>query len=348
MLPTKTSIYNISNVKKNSKQLSDKLAQIMYYFFSLVIFGIIVLLISNPTKYMSSVNKGISIFFCSVLPSLLPFVFLSKLLTDLGFVSKLSKIFEKPIKKLFGLPPISAYVFLMSILCGYPMGAKIVGDLHEKGAITSDDAKHIVALCSTSGPIFVIGVVGCSMLKSYKLGALIFAAHILSAIFCGLVFRNYKYKQTQKVQTSSTSAENLLAGATTSTIFSVLTVAIYVSIFYMVIDMAYDIKILAFGAKAFEKVLALFGVPSVFSSAMASGTIEMTRGLYELSLVSGLDTYKLALASGVISFGGLSVILQSITFLSKTKTNALYLVLVKSVHMVLSILLAVILAWIFY
>ena len=104
---------------------------------SILLVIIIIMLLLHPAKYMQSVTVGLKLFFYAVVPSLLPFLLLSKLLTELKVVNKLSLLFSKPTKKIFNLPAISSYVFLMSMLCGYPIGAKLIGDLHQNNQITT-------------------------------------------------------------------------------------------------------------------------------------------------------------------------------------------------------------------
>ena len=62
-----------------------------------------------------------------------------------------------------------AFPFIMSVLSGYPMGAKVVGDLKRSGEITLREAKRLMSFCSTSGPAFMAGAVGAGMLGSASL-----------------------------------------------------------------------------------------------------------------------------------------------------------------------------------
>ncbi|MEI3517742.1 MAG: hypothetical protein V8R50_10820 [Clostridia bacterium] len=77
---------------------------------------------------------------------------------------------------------------LMSVLSGYPMGAKIVGDLRRSSEISVGEAKRLMSFCSTSGPAFLIGAVGTGMLGSGFLGGIIAAAHYLGAAVNGMVY----------------------------------------------------------------------------------------------------------------------------------------------------------------
>lgn len=286
------------------------------------------------------------------MPSLLPFFFISKILLGLGTFKPIIKLNEKPITKIFGVPPVTSYVFLMSILCGYPVGAKIIGELYNGGVITSTDAKKMIALCTTSGPIFVIGTVGANIFEDTKLGALIFAAHVLASVATGIVFNLKRKKNTPPATTSAATdnslkaSQNLLSSSVNSTIFSILTVAVYVSIFYMFIDIAYDIKVLGLFSNALAKVFSILNIEPYYANGICSGIIEMTRGVYEIKNGSSL-MLKLIIGTSLVSFGGLSIIIQSLTFLNKTKINALYFFFVKCVQVLFSIAFAIVIGLIF-
>ena len=146
---------------KHSKIFSrDNISDLV---FTLIIFVIMIIILSNPQRFTKGTISGLKLFFYSVLPGLFPFMLLTKLLTELGFLFKITTRFNNFTNKLFGTPGVSLYVFLMSIISGYPIGAKIISDLHSKNLITDNDAKKMAIFCTTSGPIFVVGTVGSLM-----------------------------------------------------------------------------------------------------------------------------------------------------------------------------------------
>lgn len=63
-----------------------------------------------------------------------------------------------------GVPGVAGFAYISSILSGYPTGAKILGELCEKGQIRRQDVRDILTFCSTSGPLFILGAVGSGML----------------------------------------------------------------------------------------------------------------------------------------------------------------------------------------
>ena len=332
---------NISKSSKKCKSIHIDFTNLFLTITTLLLVTIIIMLLLHPAKYMQSVTAGLKLFFYAVVPSLLPFLFLSKLLTELKVVDKISKFFASTTKKLFNLPPISAYVFLMSVLCGYPIGAKLIGDLYENKQISTIQAKSMFALCSTSGPIFVIGTVGVSLLNDYKLGLYIFASHIISALICGLIFKSKENlpSNQESTQKQIRLSSDILSKSVQSTISGILTVAVYVSIFYMFIDIAYDIKLLGVSQSLFEKCLQVFNIDPIFAKGLSSGIIEMTRGCSEIALGSSKQL-QLIFCASLISFSGISIILQSLTFLSKTKMNAFFVLGTKCVHSIITIIIA--------
>ena len=156
---------------------------------SIFVVFVIINMVIFPDLYISQTLNGITAWAFNVLPSVLPFIFLTKVLSQLGTVEKFSNIFSMPCEKLFKAHAVSSYVFLMSIISGYPVGAKMTADLYESGKITKNDAFKMTSFCSTSGPMFIIGAVGIGMLKNATFGYIIMISHIIGALLNGLLYR---------------------------------------------------------------------------------------------------------------------------------------------------------------
>ena len=336
-----TSTSTITNKLYIRKQKRLDFYNIFLSITSILVIIAISLLIIHPQKYMNSILSGINLFFYSVLPSLLPFLFLSKVLNSIGATKVLSKLFS-PLTKLLKAPKITSFVMLMSFICGYPIGAKLVGELYKSGDITKDEAKTIIALSSTSGPIFVIGAVGAGLYHSATLGGIIFLVHIVSSLIIGILFAYKKKKSTEDsspaLKKDNFIKPNLLEDATSSTFYSVLTVAVYVSIFYMFIDMAIDLNILKYLEKLIVCILKLINIPQDCATGLASGLVEMTRGCKDLSTLTN-PTLLLSITSGLISFSGVSIIMQSMAFLSGTQISTKYFLSIKLCQFIVSIVL---------
>ena len=66
--------------------------------------------------------------------------------------------------------------------------------LYKQKLCTKTEAERLLAFCNNSGPLFIIGAVGTGLYHSPKVGIMLYASHILSALTIGLLFRFYKPK----------------------------------------------------------------------------------------------------------------------------------------------------------
>ena len=312
---------------------------------TLIVFVIIFIIISNPEKFTSGTVSGLKLFFFNVLPGLFPFMLLTKLLTEIGLIFKTCQKFDKLSYKLFGTPGVSIYAFLMSILSGYPIGAKIISDLYLKGQISEIEAKKMSIFCTTSGPIFIIGTIGVTMFKNYKFGLILYASHIISSVLMGIIYHiltKKKHKNLNKIviiqkplQTFSNS--NILSKCINETINSLFIVGAYITIFYLLGEILTMLKIFNLLNVIISKPFNLFGFNSIESSGFTYGILEVTRGAKVLSISP--TPSSLILATGIVSFSGLSIIMQSMSFLKEAKIKAHNFIFSKCVHCVFSMII---------
>lgn len=279
---------------------------------------LIVLIAAKPDIYLKSAGEGIKLWALTVVPSLLPFFFLSSLSSALGFTSFLSRILQKTFSAVFRLPGVCAYAFVVSIVSGYPAGAKTVADLRENGFITDAEATRAGALCSSSGPLFVIGCVGAGAFGNSSAGYALLLSHILSAIVCGLVFRFYgEYEHSRnRLITPDKKLDNVLYECAYSSVISILVVGGFICVFYLIADAASFVG-LTYPA---ERLSELIFRDDNIAKGIAEGIVECTRGCRRIA-ASGVSRNAVSAACGIISFGGISVIAQSAAFLKKAKAN---------------------------
>ena len=296
-------------------------------FFCLFLTAVIII---NPQKYSTSCLNGFLLFAKNVLPTLFPFFFLTKLIAETGAINSLSSKTSKITQKLFRTSGSSSYIFLMSILSGYPVGAKLTQDFYENKLIDKNEAFKICTFTSTSGPLFVIGTVGCALLKNYKAAIIIFVSHILGAILNGIVHRNYKDKTTNQLSPFSlkTPNKNMLSDCMYNAVLSILLVGGFIAFFSIVIDVVLSLKIFS----------------NVPLKILTSGTIEVTRGCFELSASTLSEKIKVTLACGFISFGGLSIHAQAFAFLSKCEIPYFKFFVQKLIHTLFSSLICFLLS----
>ena len=304
-------------------------------FLSIFIVFLMILMILKPDLCISSIYNGLSIWAKCVVPSLLPFMFFSKLLTNLNFIDKLSAKTGKLSQKLFNAPKISGYIFLMSLISGYPVGAKLISEYQKMGIITTKQANKLCTFCSTSGPIFVIGSVGTAMFLNAKLGYIMFVSHILGAILNGILYRKTFVDKTEIAIKTDEKSQISLQNTMKDSILSVLIVGGFISIAFLIIDLLNDINTLWPVNFVVDKFCSLFGIENV-GSAISSGFLEVSKGASMLAKLGVSNTALGTIASFLIGFGGISIFLQAATFLKSSKVNLKFYFLQKITQGILS------------
>ena len=351
-----TNQYTISIIS-NSKNIDNRQKKLKI-IFSLLILSIIVAIIAKPDLCIGSIYAGLSVWAKCVLPSLLPFMFFTKLLTNLNFISKITAKTYKLNKVLFKAPKISSYIFLMSIISGYPVGAKIISEYHKKGLISTKQACKLSTFCSTSGPLFVIGTVGTVLFGDVKLGYILFLSHLFGSVLNGILYRNFfvdennyfdklNYNSNINKKQLEKQTENMLAESMKDTILSSLIVGGYVAISFLVIDLCLELNIFEPIIFVMLKIFSFSGITKETISAFLCGILEVSKGVVELSKLQISKTVLSTLASFLIGFGGISIFMQAFTFLKDAKVSSKFYLFQKFTHAIFSSVLTFLLCLLF-
>lgn len=295
---------------------------------SLVAGFFITFLVVNPSRYIESVSRSLILFAKAVLPYLFPFLFFSSLLTCVGGGYLLGVVFAKPISKIFHAPPVSGYVMILSLISGYPVGSKIICDLYQSGMLTREDAKHITAFCSTSGPLFILGTVGATLFQSPYLGWVLLSCHVLGSLINGIIFRPKKQTFSPVLHTVQ-AVDSLLDACIKNSVNTILAVGGYITIFGMIGDVLVDVGAVNLVSKILYAFLRPLGAPSDLCYGIALSFIELTRGFDYIAGAGIKTTTALPYLAGLLSLGGACITFQSMSFLSKCDISARYYILTK-------------------
>lgn len=311
-----------------------------------IIFLIIALAIF-PEKYSKSTYSGVLLWAVAVMPSLLPYFFLTAILTKTNCLSKITYNLTPLSKKLFRLKGISFYAFFMSVLSGYPVGSKITSDLYQNGLIGEGEAKRLSLLASTSGPLFIIGAVGANMFFDKRVGFILYIAHVLSAIFTSLIFRNkFEPPTLNDYAHFYEKSDNALYECVYSSVISVLIVGGFVSVFFVISEILSDFYILYPITKLLSLILTPFSASGNEAEALSIGLIEFTKGAKMLAGL-GVTPLTVSLANFIITFGGISAIMQSLAFLKNAKVSAKFFILGKFIQAIISFVLCYLICLVF-
>lgn len=292
-----------------------------------------IIMIAFPDAALLSAQKGIAVWAGSVLPALLPFFICAGFMNVAGVSSFL---------------PGGLYVFFMSVFSGYPMGARIIGDMRRSGEITLRQAERMIPLGSTTGPAFIFGAVGAGMLSSVKAGTVIAEAHygaaLITAFLVNIVFLSGKRKEKSDKREHRQRTLHGQQACNDKSILEMFTDSILEALKSLGIILAY-IVIFMFITDMMQKTLMFSSINSPALRALGKGVLEMTVGCSSLSEAGIPAKFQITAASFMISFGGFSVIGQSMSMLSGSGVRFSYFLMVKLIHGVIAAAIAYLLVF---
>jgi sporulation integral membrane protein YlbJ len=320
-------VVNLNGLKTGKKKISFN------FVLALVFVFITFAMVFDPEKYINVSLTALLVFATVILPAIFPFLIFSKFLTKFGVVDFFSRIITPITRFLFKTNGVGAYVFTISVISGYPVGAKITSDLFEEGRIDRANAIKIMTFSACSGPMFILGTVGIGMFLSATAGYIMLVSHILGAILNGVLYRNiFKGEnKLEKIKSPQLSDDEFLSKTALSSANSMMIVGTYILLFFVIIEF-------------FTSLFAL--TPGVLS-VLLSGFLEITRACQELSILNISLCLKTVLATFIITFGGLSTLVQSMAFLKKMKFPTTFLILLKLTHALFSTIICFLLLLIF-
>ncbi len=317
------------------KKLKSNKLIILFLLFICIIF------VCNPAIYTKSAMNAISVWAFKLLPAMFPFFIITRIIVNLVEVK--TNVMDKFFYKLYHTRN-SSLIYFLSILSGYPMGAKLISNMYDLCRINNKEAKKMLSFCSVSGPMFIVGSVGVGILHSYKAGLIILIANILASLLNGLIYRG-KEKSYEKFEfAGKPHNENLLLDSVFDAIQSILMVCGFIVVSFLLIDMLKNLKILNFLAIIASKI---FKCDYNIALSCFEGTIEMTRGIIDLSNITIPLSVKAIISSTLIAFGGVSILLQSLSFLAKLNISKKTMIVQKTTQALLCLLITIPLALIF-
>lgn len=129
---------------------------IFILFFSCVL---ITGMLTLPEVSVNFALTGLNLWFSKMIPTLFPFMVISGILVHMDLVKPLCKPFTKLFSVLFGVNAHGTFCIIVGFLCGFPMGAKVIAQLYNKGDLSLKEAEYLLSFCNNIGPIYFCGYV---------------------------------------------------------------------------------------------------------------------------------------------------------------------------------------------
>ena len=252
----------------------------------------------------------------SIVPVLLPFFIFSDFIKKTGSLARL---------------PAGIYPAAVAFLSGYPMGAKATADFISSNKVSVNQGKHILSYSMVTGPAFILFTVG-TFIGSTKAAVLITFSHYTAALING-----FFYGERGTIINSRKDQEEQPID-----ILGNFTAAIGDGFRSMAIILAY-LMMFTIAANIFEHLNLFSVLESPVSSSFIKGIFEMTIGTNMVGMCDISVELKAVLSSFLVSFGGLSVIAQSVSMLSGCGISIGEIFKIKLTHGIIAAILTTIL-----
>ncbi len=297
-----------------------------FLLFALVTVIAAALLVNAPAT-MTATREAIQNCATSVVPSLMAFMIVASFVSESSCGDVIGKIL--PTRFLFNLPQNCAKAVLLSMLGGYPCGAKMIADMLRKNEIDEKTAQRMLGFCINASPAYVISAIGIGLFGNAKIGVIIWFSHILTALLIGIVFRGKPTAEKTTHPTCLPIADSFVKSVLDST-NTMIAISGFVITFSVILTLLKQMGITDFVTTA----LNLFTKNETTSKALFNTLFDVVVG--SKTCLECPPVTAVILCAGAVSFGGMSILSQVAYLLSGHKIRFLRIILFRFVHAVLT------------
>ena len=292
---------------KNSLKITVSLFVILYAVCLIIFF-------KDISEY---VKEAVSTCLNVIIPSLYGFMIISGFITSSGLYRFFSKPFGWVARHIFKLPEDLFTIFLTSLFAGYPVGAKMLGELYNSGTINKATAERMLGFCYMGGPAFFCGIAGLRIYSNLHTGIIIYIcilfSNLLFAVISGIKF-------PIPVSTKQNTSYNISSECFISSVYSggtgilkICAAIIFFSSFTAIIE-------------ASGILINIASLLHMVSRIEFSDCMCILKALLEISNIGQLSPKPelLPLVTALMSFGGFCVIFQTSGFIPKELSTHIF------------------------
>lgn len=276
--------------------------KIIDFFINSLLITIFIFVFIYSKDIKETIIYGINIWLYNLIPSILPFLLISKLMIYNNFFYKINNIFGKYLEHIFNISNNSTFVIILSTITGFPTGSIYIKDLLDKNQISVEEANKLITFTSFSNPLFIISFIGEILLKSKRIGIFIYLIHLLTGLSIGLLNKNktFDYKSINK-DTNKLSFINRLTKSINES-FNILANMLGIILFFLII-------------------ISIINIIMPHNSIMQfiNCFLEITTGVINISQYNLSMRLKASLIGAIISFNGLSIHFQIKSIIDNTQ-----------------------------
>lgn len=296
-------------------------------FFYLFIALLIFLFVFFPNNVCQGAKLGLTLWFHTVLPALLPFMVLSTFMIRQNITGGVSRVIYPLFHRLLGLTKEGCYPAVIGMLSGYPVGAKTVAQLYTQKRIGREEAQYLLAFCNNASPMFLLEYIGIDCMKM-KNPMILLGMIYLSAFLNAVIFRRGRgFEENCTRVRQDCRRENVIVSLDESILDSFVTIT----------KIGGYIILFSIFAKFVEDMLPI----SAIIKYIGIGILEITTGGAVISKMEISSTITDVLLICLCAFGGFSSVAQTASVLSDTDLSVGTYLISKITQTVLIALMAI-------
>lgn len=287
----------------------------------LLLLALLLFILGNPTFVIEEISSALFLFITKYFPAVFSIYIITDLLINYHFPEKLARVGEKIWKKVFHTDSICFFIVIMSMISGFPSGAKYIKELLDKEILTTEEANYLITFTHFSNPLFILGT--CFLItKSKVLTLCILISHFISNFIIAIITRPKEIPKSQRRIKSFQS----------ETFSSALTTSIYKT---------FKLMFLVLGTNTIFFVLSGI-ITSPFKSPtlkyLITGVLDLTKGISMIPNAIPLLGKGIAILL-FLGFGSFSVHMQVLSIIKDTKVYYRNFLLGRISQVAISILL---------
>ena len=260
-------------------QFGSKLIRSILFSFLMLI------LILEPQRGLTAALSGIDLCLKSVIPGMFPLLFLSSMLA-----CELSSYSIPLIEHILHIPTGSAGNFLIGLVCGYPVGAKLIQKEIDNRHINVPNANRMMIFCNNASPAFIIGILA-PVFENVWFAISLWLIQIIGSILVGVLWPEHDSETVIKRPMRSIGAGANMMESTKA----ISAICGWIILFGVLL--------------AYLEAPLLSRLSSV-PGALLNGALELTNGIFALRNIYS-PAIRFIICSILLSFGGLCIFLQT-------------------------------------
>ena len=307
--------------KKHTKTNYEGLAGFVLFFISAFC------ILGCSSAASKGALNGLKIASSVIIPALFPFTVCSVFFQKSGGLLWISGKLNRVTNLFFNLTGTEFSVILISLLGGYPIGAKITDELFLSGLIEKSVAQRLLRFCVNPSPAFFISVVGMNIFNSFEVGVILFVSNTISCIILNCIFT--RKKNIKDLPEYSTAEKSAISDAFVKSVYCAAEITINISAWIVLFSAIAGIIKNAFSSYGLYSLICPF--------------LEISFGINEINKIA-LPTH---FYSFLLSFGGVSTLCQVKQSASSLNPSFLYILFHRIIHGVTATLISALIFKIF-